>query len=156
MTTIAAARSDRDLATVRELFQEYADSLDFDLEFQDFQRELDDLPGEYAEPRGCLFLGFENGNAAGCVALREFGDDVAELKRLYVRPQFRGSGLGRLLTQRIIDEAWARGYVRILLDTVPSMTAAIALYGSLGFKPIAPYRYNPIDGALFMALELAR
>ena len=101
MTTIAAARSDRDLATVRELFQEYADSLDFDLEFQDFQRELDDLPGEYAEPRGCLFLGFENGNAAGCVALREFGDDVAELKRLYVRPQFRSSGLGRLLTQRM-------------------------------------------------------
>ncbi len=156
MLTIVAARSDRDLATVRELFQEYAGSLDFDLEFQDFQRELEDLPGEYAEPRGCLFLGSEKGAAVGCVALREFGDNVAELKRLYVRPQFRGSGLGRLLTQRIIDEAWARRYVRILLDTVPSMKSAIALYGSLGFKPIAPYRYNPIDGALFMALELAR
>src|SRR5580693_8917292 len=156
MLTIVAARGDRDLATVRELFQEYAGSLDFDLEFQDFQRELEDLPGEYAEPRGCLFLGFEDGNAAGCVALREFGDDVAELKRLYVRPQFRSSGLGRLLTQRIIEEARVRGYVRVLLDTVPSMTAAVALYGSLGFKPIAPYRYNPIDGALFMALEIER
>jgi putative acetyltransferase len=156
MLTIAAALSDRDLATVRELFQEYADSLDFDLGFQDFQQELENLPGDYAAPWGCIFLGFENGAAAGCVALRDFADDVAELKRLYVRPQFRSSGLGRLLTQRIIEEARARDYVRILLDTVPSMTAAIALYASLGFKPIAPYRYNPIDGALFMALELAR
>ena len=156
MTTIVAALSDRDLVTVRELFQEYADSLDFDLGFQDFQQELENLPGEYAEPRGCLFLGFENRAAAGCVALRDFGDNVAELKRLYVRPQFRGSGLGRLLTQRIIEEARERGYVRILLDTVPSMTAAVVLYRSLGFRPIAPYRYNPIDGALFMVLELAR
>lgn len=154
--TIVAAKSDRDLATIRALFQEYESSLDFDLSFQDFHKEMEELPGHYAEPRGCLFIAHEHQEAAGCVALRDFGDNVAELKRLYVRPQFRGLGLGKRLTLRTIEEARQLGYARILLDTVPSMKPAITLYRSLGFKPIAPYRYNPIEGALFMELELSR
>jgi ribosomal protein S18 acetylase RimI-like enzyme len=154
---IVYATSDQDFATARELFSEYADSLDFDLDFQDFRKELAELPGEYAGPRGCILIALENGSAAGCVALRklrEIGNDIAEMKRLYVRPQFRRTGLGKLLAQRIVEEARQRGYKRMFLDTVPSMEPAIMLYRSLGFRPIAPYRYNPIEGALFMELDL--
>jgi ribosomal protein S18 acetylase RimI-like enzyme len=151
---IVEATAREDLARVRDLFLEYAGSLGFDLSFQDFERELEELPGEYAQPRGCLLVAVEDGEAAGCVALRDLGNCVAELKRLYVRQQFRGSGLRKLLTLRIIEEARKRGYARIRLDTVPLMTPAIALYRSLGFKPIAPYRFNPIEGALFLELEV--
>jgi len=151
---IVEATAREDLARVRDLFLEYAGSLGFDLSFQDFERELEELPGEYAQPRGCLLVAVEDGEAAGCVALRDLGNSVAELKRLYVRQQFRRSGLGKLLTLRIIEEARKRGYARIRLDTVPLMTPAIALYRSLGFKPIAPYRFNPIEGALFLELEV--
>lgn len=152
--TIVEARGVETLAIVRELFLEYATSLDFDLSFQDFDRELSELPGNYAVPAGCLLLALDGGAAAGCVALRNLGEDVAEMKRLYVRPRFRGLGVGRMLARRVIEEARRRGYTRMRLDTVPAMQSALALYQSLGFKPIAPYRHNPIAGASFLELDL--
>jgi putative acetyltransferase len=154
IVTIVEAKTGEDLVRARDLFVEYAGSLGFDLSFQNFDRELEELPGEYASPRGCLILAVLDGECAGCAALRDLGDRQAEMKRLYVRPRFRGSGLGKLLTLRLIDEARKRQYSCIRLDTVPSMQRAIALYRSLGFKLISPYRYNPVEGALFLELDL--
>lgn len=138
----------------KRLFAEYARTLDVDLGFQDFERELRELPGEYAAPRGCLLLALDSEEAAGCVALRDLGGAVCEMKRLYVRRTFRGSGLGRRLAQAIITEARSLGYSRMRLDTLPSMQAAAALYGSLSFREIAAYRYNPVAGSKFMELDL--
>lgn len=146
--------SAEDLEHIRTLFREYADSLGFDLDFQDFVRELDELPGDYAPPDGCLLLAKEGSQLIGCVALRKIDNETCEMKRLYVRPDFRGKGIGRALSQKIIDEAHAIGYRRMRLDTIPTMKQANALYYSFGFKKIKPYRYNPIEGALFMELQL--
>jgi putative acetyltransferase len=142
------------LLEVRTLFKEYAGTVGFDLAFQDFDRELRELPGEYAPPSGSLLLAVGEGGAEGCVALRRLDGQISEMKRLYVRPQARGSGLGRRLALAIIAEARRIGYARMRLDTVPSMPEAIGLYQSLGFRRIAPYRPNPIAGALFMELNL--
>jgi ribosomal protein S18 acetylase RimI-like enzyme len=139
---------------VRALFREYADSLGFPLDFQGFDRELAELPGDYAPPRGMLLLAEVDGAAAGCAALRPFAGDVAELKRLYVRPAYRGLGLGRRLTETALADARDRGYRRVRLDTVPGMETAQALYVALGFREIRPYRPNPIPGARFLELEL--
>ena len=154
MLRIIPAKPEQDLELIRELFKEYASSLGFDLSFQDFKEELANLPGDYAPPDGCILLAKDKEQIAGCVALRKMGEDICEMKRLYVRPEFRGKGIGRKLSVAIIDKARDIGYKYMRLDTVPAMKQAIALYRSLGFKQIEPYRYNPIEGATFMELEI--
>jgi putative acetyltransferase len=145
-----------DVDDVRPLLREYAEALGFSLDFQDFERELTQLPGAYAPPRGALLLARVDGEAAGCVALRPLDPTTCEMKRLYVRPAHRGLGLGRLLAEAIVAEARTRGYGRMRLDTVPGMETAQALYAQLGFGEIEPYRRNPIAGARFLELELRR
>ena len=143
-----------DLEEVRRLFLEYQADAGIDLCFQGFAEELDTLPGSYAAPAGRLLLAVDDGFVVGCVALRPLQGNDCEMKRLYVRHQARKSGLGRRLTISVLDEARAAGYRRVLLDTLPSMGQAIKMYRSLGFKQAAPYRPNPIAGALYLALEL--
>ncbi|HRX86249.1 MAG TPA: GNAT family N-acetyltransferase [Phycisphaerae bacterium] len=154
MVTITEAVFPTHANAVRSLFREYAGALDFSLDFQGFYDELANLPGEYAPPGGCVLLAQAGPELAGCAALRPFGDDACEMKRLYVRPVFRTRGVGRQLAERIVTEARERGYPRMLLDTVPGMEAAISLYRALGFREIQPYRPNPIAGALFFELDL--
>ena len=153
---IDPAQGEGDLADVRALFREYADSLGIDLEFQGFEAELAGLPGDYASPRGRLLIARDGDRVLGCAALRPLGSDVCEAKRLYVRPEARGTGLGRHLTDALIREARAIGYARLCLDTLPGMTQAIALYRSLGFRPITAYRYNPVEGTLFLEKDLRK
>ncbi len=133
---------------------EYAVSLGFDLSFQDLEQEMADFPDEYSAPHGCLLLAFYGEELAGCVALRDFGNGICEMKRLYVKPAFRGLKVGRALTESIIKAGKGLGYTHMRLDTVPFMKEAISLYRSLGFKEIDSYRYNPIEGATYMELAL--
>ena len=139
---------------VRVLFDEYARELGIDLSFQGFEAERDGLPGEYVPPRGRLLLAEIDGSAAGCVALRPLDSRTGEMKRLYLRPTARGTGLGRRLAHAVIAEAASAGYDTLRLDTLPSMGAAIAMYRALGFREIAAYRHNPVPGALFLELAL--
>ena len=143
-----------DIERARSLFREYETSLGVDLCFQGFEQELAGLPGAYARPSGRLLLAVDDGRPAGCIALRPLGADGCEMKRLYVRPEFRGRRVGRLLAERLLAEARAIGYARMRLDTLPSMKEAIPLYRSLGFAEIAPYYANPVPGALFMERAL--
>ena len=156
MAKIVLAESAAALAQVLQLFQEYAASLDFPLDFQDFDAELAALPGDYAAPGGRLLLALEQDQPAGCVALRRWDEGVCEMKRLYVRPAFRGAGIGRALVDAVIEAARRIGYRSMRLDTVPSMRQARALYAARGFRPISAYRYNPIPGTEFMELRLEK
>jgi putative acetyltransferase len=146
------------LAATREVFREYAQSLDVDLCFQNFEQELAGLPGDYAAPQGCLLLAFVDSALAGCGALRALTDadyaNACEMKRLYVRPAFRRFGLGRVIAQALLDEAQRAGYSEVLLDTLDDMEAARGLYATLGFEEIPPYYYNPIPGAHYLKATL--
>ena len=156
MLKILDEHAGENLKVIRKLFEEYAESLGFDLSFQNFDEELANLPGEYALPTGCLLLATYQGNAAGCIALRRIDKTICEMKRLFVRPQFQRKGIGRALAEAVIERAKKAGYKQMHLDTVPTMDAARDLYNSLGFKEIDAYRYNPLEGAVFMELILTR
>ena len=153
------AEGEEVLDHVRRLFrayaEEYADSIGATLCFQGFEAELAGLPGRYAPPTGCLILAMEEDLAAGCVAMRDLGDGACEMKRLYVAPEYRGRGLGRALVEEILHRAESTGYLRMMLDTVPDMPEAIALYRTLGFVETAPYWPCPVEHTVYMAKELS-
>jgi GNAT superfamily N-acetyltransferase len=156
MKHIFQATTDEHIDSARTLFEEYAVSLGFSLCFQNFDQELKNLPGAYAPPDGRLLLAVENDELAGCIALRKLARGVCEMKRLFVRPTHRATGLGRFLAESVIDEARKLGYTHMRLDTIPGkMDKAIALYQSLGFVEIEPYCENPVAGAKFLELKLA-
>ena len=138
----------------RSLFEEYAASLGIDLCFQDFEDELKGLPGDYARPHGRLLLARWKDEIAGCVALRRIEPEVCEMKRLYVRPEYRSRGVGRSLATEMIGQARQAGYRWMRLDSLPSMQGALTLYRRLGFREIPPYRANPVEGAVFLQLQL--
>jgi putative acetyltransferase len=153
---IFQANSDADIQQARALFEEYASGLGISLCFQNFDQELVNLPGDYAPPNGRLLVAMEDDQLAGCIALRKLEPGVCEMKRLFLRPAYRGKGLGRTLVEAIIDEALNVGYTHMRLDTLPGrMDKAIELYRSIGFVEIGPYCENPVDGAKFMELDLA-
>ena len=154
MVQIVPAHAGKSLEWIRELWLEYAASLGIDLSFQNFDQELAQLPGDYAPPDGRLLVAYMDEAVAGCGALHRIESDVCEMKRLYVRPAFRGKGIGRMLAAALIGAAREIGYAQMRLDTLPSMREAAALYRSLGFRETAPYRYNPVPGTLFMELAL--
>ena len=154
MTRIINAITEDHYQSVRELFIQYADSLGFDLEFQGFSRELAELPGDYKSPAGCMLLAEATDGYAGCVALRPLHNNICEMKRLFVIPEYQGCGIGRALAEAVIGGARKQGYQRMRLDTVESMKAAQGLYFSLGFKTIEAYCHNPLDNPSFMELEL--
>ncbi|HEY3340537.1 MAG TPA: acetylglutamate kinase [Anaerolineae bacterium] len=156
MPQLIEAETPEQLGQVKQLFIEYAAWLGIDLSFQGFAEELEHFPGDYAPPRGRILLALEeDGQPAGCVALHEFERGICEMKRMYVRESSRGKGIGRLLAQGIIAGARQIGYTRMRLDTLQRLRAANVLYRSLGFQPCAPYRYNPIDGVVYMELKLS-
>lgn len=153
--SIFPAQTPAQIAQARELFLEYAQSLGFSLCFQNFDQELAGLPGGYAPPDGRLLLAERESELAGCAALHKLDAGICEMKRLYLRPRFRGQGLGRALAGRIIAEARLIGYQSMRLDTVePVMKDAVAMYHRIGFTEIAPYCANPIAGAVYMELKL--
>lgn len=158
MTDLLVPETRSDWADIRRLLLEYADGLGVDLCFQDFDRELAQLPGAYAPPRGTMRLARVDGAPAGCCALRPLDAldyaNACELKRLYVRPQFRGLGLGRRLAEDIMDAARLAGYASVLLDTLDVMETARAMYRDLGFIEVPPYYYNPVAGSHYLKADL--
>jgi len=151
---IKEVKGSSDLNAVRILFREYADSLAFDLSFQDFEKEFESLPGRYVFPEGCLLIAENQDGSVGCVASRKIDNGVCEMKRLFVRPEYRGAGIGRMLAMEIIRIAIRLGYSHMRLDTTPSMSTATSLYRSLGFYDTEPYCYNPLPGAVYLELNL--
>jgi putative acetyltransferase len=153
---IIQAVTKQHIKAIKDLFLEYAKSLDFELCFQGFDKELDELPGKYSPPEGRLLLAEYKHMYAGCIALRKIGEGICEMKRLYVKPEFRGLHLGRKLADKLIEEAESIGYKKMRLDTVPAMQTAQKLYTSIGFYEIKPYRHNPVPGAVFMEILLLK
>ena len=152
---IFQANSRQDIEQARTLFEEYQTGLGISLCFQNFDQELKNLPGDYALPDGRLLLAIDEAGLAGCIALRKLAPTICEMKRLFVRPTHRGTGLGRTLVESLIDEARRLGYKKMRLDTLPGrMDKAIGLYHSIGFVEIDPYYENPVPDAKFMELEL--
>ncbi len=151
---IKPAETPHELEAVRNLFREYEAYLQVDLCFQNFEEELACLPGKYAPPRGALLIALIGGRAVGCVALRGLDTDMCEMKRLFVRPEARGTGLGRQLAEEIVARAKAMGYATMRLDTLDRLTEAMRLYASLGFRKTAPYYDNPLPGVVYWALAL--
>jgi len=151
---IIQVQTSRDIEDAERLFVEYAESLGFDLSFQDFDAELADLSGHYAPPLNCLLLARVDGHAVGCVAMKRFDEGICEMKRLYVRPGHRGFGIGKALCNAVIEAARQAGHERMRLDTVLPRDAAMGLYYSLGFENIEPYRYNPMKNAAYLELRL--
>ncbi|PKK83023.1 MAG: GNAT family N-acetyltransferase [candidate division Zixibacteria bacterium HGW-Zixibacteria-1] len=154
MLTIVESYDKESLETAKLLIAEYAEFLGFDLNFQDFAEEMESFPGKYAPPGGCLLLARDGDRIAGCIALRKMDNDTCEMKRLFVRPEFRGHGAGRRLAEELLARAREIGYKKMRLDTVPQLASAIALYEIIGFYDIEPYYHNPVPGARFMELEL--
>jgi putative acetyltransferase len=156
--TLVPAATPEQVDAARAILREYAASLDVDLGFQDFEAELAGLPGAYAPPQGELLLACVDDRVAACGALRPLADadyaNACEMKRLYVRPVYRGLGLGRMMAQALVDSARRAGYSTMLLDTLDDMAAARELYGTLGFTEVAPYYFNPIAGAHYFKLDL--
>ncbi len=151
---IVNVETDEQVNIIRSLFIEYSQELGFELNFQDFKRELDQLPCKYSAPYGLLLLAYYNNSIAGCVGLCKFEQDICEMKRLYVKPDFRNEGIGKKLSLAVISGAKKIGYKRMRLDTISYMKEAIGIYQKLGFYEIQPYRYNPFADALFMELIL--
>ena len=154
MVTITDARFPDDAAIVRTLLREYAAALPVDLDFQDFEAEVATLPGKYARPRGRLFLARDGNHVLGCIGMRPLAGNDCEMKRLYVRPGARGLNLGRLLVERLLDEARNAGYTRMFLDTLPTMETAQRLYAQLGFEETEAYVFNPVAGTKYMVRML--
>lgn len=153
---IQEATSTKQLDMIRDLFREYEQFLQVDLCFQDFEEELAKLPGKYAPPDGALLLALSSDQPVGCIALRKLEEGICEMKRLYVKPQGRGTGLGSILASEIISIARRRGYSTMRLDTLDTLTEAIGLYQRLGFRQVAPYYDNPLPGALYWELDLRK
>jgi GNAT superfamily N-acetyltransferase len=151
---VREAAGAEDIARARALFREYADWLQVDLCFQGFDTELATLPGAYARPDGRLYLAMDGAAAAGCIALRRFDAEAGEVKRLYVRPAWRGQGLGDRLAQAVLEAAREIRYRRLLLDTLDHMHAARSLYARAGFREIGAYYHNPLPGAVYMQRDL--
>ena len=156
MIKLVEANTTEFVEKAKELIREYAQSLEFDLGFQDFDKEMENFPEQYAFPRGCLYIALDSNQLIGCVALRELGQSICEMKRLYVKPYYRGQKVGKLLAEVVIKAARDMGYNYMRLDTIPSMKQANMLYKALGFKKIAPYRFNPIEDATFFELNLKK
>ena len=154
MVRLHAATSATDLESIRTLFHEYADSLGVNLDYQGFEEEVRDLPGKYAPPAGTLVLAYNDDALLGCVGVRPIDDEIAEMKRLYVRPSGRGLGLGRTLAEAAVRFATVTGYERMRLDTLPQMDRAQELYRTMGFMPIHAYRFSPVPGTVFLELVL--
>lgn len=154
MITYKIAETPKDYEDAKSLFLEYADSLNFNLCFQNFNKEIEDLPAMYSEPCGCIILSCENEIPFGCVALRKFEDNICEMKRLYIPKTYRGRGIGRELAGRITEKAKELGYGKMRLDTLETMTEAISLYKSMGFYEIEKYRDNPIKEVVYMEKKL--
>jgi len=152
---IVKAQNNKEIKEVKSLFIEYAQSLNFDLCFQGFDEEINSLPGKYSQPDGIIFLAKIEEKFAGCIALRNLGEGICEMKRLYVRPQYRGFGIGKILCDKLFEKAKSIGYEKMRLDTIANqMQTAIELYKSYGFYEISAYYDNPQEGVVYMEMKL--